>query len=276
MRGAGAVAFIAGAAFAGWAVETAGSPVVVLWLNAGLFVLAAGAAFLVPRPVPDAAVRLSGGAGAVQAEGRLRSLLSIPAFRRLLLVSGLIAGSHAFYAAFGTLRWQAAGLSAEAIGLLWAVSVAAEVAVFSLLGCPLLARLGPGGLCALAAAAGAVRWAVMAATAWLPAMLVVQPLHGLTFAAQHLAAMAVLARAVPGRLAATGQSAYAFLGTGLASAVVTLASGPLYERFGAEGFWAMALLCAAAAPAALTLREVGAVPLEGEKPPGVGRHAGRG
>jgi PPP family 3-phenylpropionic acid transporter len=35
--------------------------------------------------------------------------------------------------------------------------------------------------------------------------------------------------------------------------VLTLASGPLYGRFGAGGFWAMAALCALAIPLALTL-----------------------
>src|SRR5690606_32646154 len=145
-----------------------------------------------------------------------------------------------------TLRWQAAGLAPETIGLLWAVSVAAEVVVFVLLGRPLLARLGPGGVCALAAAAGVLRWSVMATTAAPAAMVLVQPLHGLTFAAQHLAAMAILVQAVPGRLAATAQSVYASLGTGLVSATLTLASGLLYARFGAGGFWVMALLCAAA------------------------------
>ncbi len=274
VRGAGAAAFIAGTALAGSAVEAAGSAIVVLWLNAGLFALAAGAVLLLPRPAPDAAPRSPGcsrEAGAASPGGRLRALLAIPAFRRLLLVSGLLSGSHAFYTGFGTLRWQAAGLSAEAIGLLWSVSVAAEVAVFFLLGRPLLARLGPAGLCALAAAAGALRWAVMATTAWLPAMLLVQPLHGLTFAAQHLAAMAVIARVVPGRLSATGQSAYAFLGTGFAAAALTLASGPLYARFGAGGYWAMALLCAAAAPAALALRTA-----NGGPPPDEGRFGGDG
>jgi PPP family 3-phenylpropionic acid transporter len=82
----------------------------------------------------------------------------------------------------------------------------------------------------------------------------VQPLHGLTFAAQHLAAMALLAQLVPRRLTATAQSAYASLGSGFATAVLTLAAGPLYTRFGARGFWAMALLCAMAMPLALTLR----------------------
>ncbi len=187
-------------------------------------------------------------------DGRWRALLAIPAFRGLLLVSGLIQGSLAFYSGFATLRWQAAGLGPEMIGLLWSVAVGSEVAVFFVLGRPLLAWLGPARLCALTAAASVLRWAVMATTASLPAMLLVQPLHGLTFAAQHLAAMAVLARVVPGRLAATAQSVYASLGPGLAAAVLTLASGPLYARFGAGGFWAMALLCAAAIPASLALR----------------------
>ena len=191
-------------------------------------------------------------------------------------MSGLISGSHAFYAGFGTLRWQAAGLSAEAIGLLWSASVAAEVVVFFLLGRPLLARLGPAGLCALAAAAGALRWAVMAATAWLPAMILAQPLHGLTFSAQHLAAMALIARVVPGRFAATAQSAYAFLGTGLAAAALTLASGPLYARLGAGGYWIMALLCGAALPAAFALRTAGVGPMEEAAPSGPGRRADRG
>ena len=259
VRGAGAAAFIAGAALAGRAIEAVGSSVVVLWLNAGLFALAAGVVALLPAPAADADVPLRD--AATEVDGRLRTLLGIPGFRRLLLVSGLISGSHAFYTGFGTLRWQAAGISAEAIGLLWSVSVAAEVAVFFVLGRRLLARLGPAGLCALAAAAGALRWSVMASTASLPAMFLVQPLHGLTFAAQHLAAMAVLVRVVPGRLAATGQSAYAFLGTGIAAAALTLASGPLYARIGAGGYWAMALLCAAAVPAALALRTVDGVPV---------------
>jgi len=37
---------------------------------------------------------------------------------------------------------------------------------------------------------------------------------------------------------------------GVASAVLTLGSGPLYARFGAEGFWVMAGLCVAAVPVA--------------------------
>ncbi len=267
VRGAGAAAFILGSALAGPVVAAAASPVGVLWPNAALFALAAGTALLLPPLSRDAtegtalaqtapAVTHAADAAGTAPEGRsrLRRLLAIPAYRRLLIVAGLISGSHAFYAGFATLRWQAAGLAPETIGLLWAVAVAAEVVVFVLLGRRLLARLGPGGACALAALAGALRWSVMAVTAAPAAMFLVQPLHGLTFAAQHLAAMAILVQVVPGHLAATAQSVYASLGTGLVAAALTLASGPLYARFGAGGFWAMALLCAAAVPAAFRLR----------------------
>jgi PPP family 3-phenylpropionic acid transporter len=35
---------------------------------------------------------------------------------------------------------------------------------------------------------------------------------------------------------------------------LTVVSGPLYARFGAQGFWVMAGLCAAALPLTLGLR----------------------
>ena len=58
--------------------------------------------------------------------------------------------------------------------------------VFLFVGRPLLDRLGTAGAAMLAAAAGIVRWAVMAETAWLPALAAIEPLHGLTFALLHL------------------------------------------------------------------------------------------
>src|SRR5438309_9747758 len=39
---------------------------------------------------------------------------------------------------------------------------------------------------------------------------------------------------------------YGTVGIGIATALLTLAGGPIFERFGAHGFWAMAALCAAA------------------------------
>jgi MFS transporter, PPP family, 3-phenylpropionic acid transporter len=168
----------------------------------------------------------------------------------VVLVAALILGSHAMHDSFAVIRWGAAGIGPGAAGLLWSQSVAAEVVVFFIIGRPLLDRLGAAGAATLAAAAGMVRWSVEAQTAWLPVMVAIQPLHGLTFALLRLANMQVLAETVPPRLAATALTLYGTVGVGAAVALLTLVSGSLYANFGAQGFWVMAALCAAALPLA--------------------------
>jgi len=108
---------------------------------------------------------------------------------------------------------------------------------------------------ALAAAAGMVRWAVMAESADVVALALMQPLHGLTFALFHLACMRLLAGMVPPGLAATAQAIYGTLAVGATTAALTLLSGLIYARLGAHGFWIMAALCAAALPLTIRLRQ---------------------
>ena len=108
----------------------------------------------------------------------------------------------------------------------------------------------------LAAVAGIVRWIVMALSADVPVLALMQPLHGITFALLHLACMRLIAEYVPVALAGTAQAVYGTVGIGGATALLTFASGALYGRFGAEGFWAMALLCAAAVPLTWRLARV--------------------
>ncbi|MBK1662730.1 MFS transporter [Paracraurococcus ruber] len=243
LRGLGSAAFVAGTVLAGTAVGATGAAGVVLWLHAACFLAAAAATLALPAPPPLPSLPVPG-------RGAILPLLRLPAFRRMLLLTALISGSHALQTGYATLRWQEAGISAAAIGWLWALSVAAEILVFAGPGPRLLARLGPGRVFALAALAGILRWSVMAGTAALPAMLLAQPLHGLTFAAQHLAAMAVIARQVPPEASATAQSLYATFGIGLSGAAMTVIGGQLYGWVGAEAFWAMAALCLLALPAA--------------------------
>ena len=79
-----------------------------------------------------------------------------------------------------------------------------------------------------------------ALTARFGIMVLVEPLHGLTFALLHLACMQVIGRVVPTALAATAQAFYATVAMGAVSAAVTLASGPLYGRYGAGAHLAAA------------------------------------
>jgi MFS transporter, PPP family, 3-phenylpropionic acid transporter len=252
LRGAGSAAFILGTVLSGQAIGRFGITAVV-WLNAGLITVAACAARIVAvlLPTPNAA----GPAMAKTMVPGLGALLRLPLYRRIVLVAALILGSHAMHDSFAVIRWGAAGIAPGAAGLLWSLSVLAEVIVFFFVGRPLLDRLGPAGAAMLAAAAGSVRWAIMAQTAWLPAMAAIEPLHGLTFALLHLTCLRLLAESVPRHLAATALTIYGTVGIGVPTALLTLASGQLYAHFGAHGFWVMTVFCAAALPVARTLRQ---------------------
>jgi PPP family 3-phenylpropionic acid transporter len=250
VRGAGSAAFVAGTLIAGQVVSATALGSVV-FLHAGLLLAAALVTSLSikngPEPVEDAEP-------AMPAAPDFRVLLHLPLFRRLLLVAALVLGSHAMHDAFAVIRWNAAGIGPGLASMLWSLSVASEVAVFWRIGPRLLARAGPAGAAAIAAAAGVLRWIVMAISADPLALAVVQPLHGLTFALLHLACMRLLVQIVPARLAATGQAIYAFAAAS-ASGLTTLSAGILYARFGAPAFFAMAVLCAAALPLTAALRQ---------------------
>ncbi len=239
-RSAGSASFILAAVLAGQAVAAFGTSAVV-WLFSLCLLATAGCALALPRS-PHVA---RGGGG-------FRAPFRDPAFRLLLPLSGLVQGSHALYYAFGTIHWQAAGLSPGVIGLLWGEGVVAEVVLF-LWGKPLVDRLGAPGMALLAAGCGMLRWVVTAETTWLPALAGAQLLHAATFGAMHLAAMRVLA-GMPLHQAATAQTLHASVGVGLAFGMLTFGSGLLYARAGGQAFWAMAVLCALAVPLALALR----------------------
>ena len=71
--------------------------------------------------------------------------------------------------------------------------------------------------------------------------------------------MRVLVRVTAPEIAATAQAAYAF-GITASSALLTFASGFLYEDFGSAGFIAMAALAVASFPAIWSLsRALGAL-----------------
>ena len=172
----------------------------------------------------------------------------------MLFVSALIEGSHALHDSFAVIRWHDAGVDLRMIGLLWSESVLAEVAVFLVIGPWLLRRLTPGGACAIAATAGIVRWTVVAFTTSPLALGLVQPLHGLTFALLHLACMRLIVSIVPVHLAATALAVYGTLCIGAATALLTLASGVLYQRLDGPAFLVMGTLCLVALPLCRGLR----------------------
>jgi PPP family 3-phenylpropionic acid transporter len=248
VRGSASAAFVICLLAAGQIVGSAGF-LLMVGAYAALLAAAGCAVAFVPPVLPDAPIRNGQSWAAFTG---VRELLSEPRFRRLLIVAALIYGSHAMHDTFAIIRWSSAGIGPASASVLWSEAVAAEVVVFFVIGPRLVNWLGVGGAAALSAAAGTVRWIVMAETTNVVALALVQPLHGLTFALTHLACMRLIGAVVPPRLAATAQGLYLF-GPGVATALVTIASGEFYARFGARGFLFMALMCAAALPASLKL-----------------------
>jgi PPP family 3-phenylpropionic acid transporter len=244
VRGAGSAAFVVGTLAAGQAVGAFGLGAIVA-LQATLL---AGEAFAAARIPARAHTEIRKG----PSPDRIGVLLGLAPFRWLLAAAALVLGSHAMHDGFAVIRWSNAGIGPGAASALWSEAVLAEVLVFFFAGPALLARTGPGAAIVAAAAAGVLRWGVMAQSASVLAAALVQPLHGATFALLHLACMRIIARTVPAGLAGTAQAIYAF-SAGVASAVLTLASGFLYGRFGPAAFWAMAALCGAAIPVGVLL-----------------------
>ena len=256
VRGGASAAFIVGSVSAGQVIAATGLGGII-WMNGTLLALAAVAALWLPRNALDRPL--------APRQANVRALLAAPGFLPLMALAALVMSSHALHDGFEVLRWEEGGIGPGTAGLLWSEGVLAEVVVFVVVGPMLLRRLGPAGAAALAASAGVVRWSVTAVTAWLPAMALVEPLHGLTFALLHLACMQMLSVVVPPALAATAQGIYGGVAVGMMTAIITLVSGPLYGALGPRAFWVMALLCAAALPIAFTMRGI-SINASGSKP----------
>jgi len=259
VRAMGSAAFVLAAVGAGYAIDERGYDMAI-FLSAGLLIVAAACTLLVPGigrtdPVLLARRRVrSTEAAGFEAIG-FRGLLRLPRFGWMMLVAALVQSSAAIHDSFAALLWSSTGISPRVIGWLWGGAVLGEVVVFLLIGPWLLRRIGPGGASALAACASMLRWGVLGSSTSLPLIALVEPLHGFTFALQHLACMRFLADVVPSRLAAMAQAFYGTVAVGGATVLVNLAGGPLYAQFGAGAFWWMAGLCALALPGCAMIRK---------------------
>ena len=167
-------------------------------------------------------------------------LMSEPRFALFILASALLQTSHLVVYIFGTLHWRDAGIDDFIIGVLWAEGVVAEIVLFSF-GAALTARFGAAGLLMMAAVAGVMRWPLLAFSTDLSVLFVAQALHGVTFGAAHLGAMAFLSRAIPPSLSATAQTLHGAVALGVASAVISPLLGGLYESWGGGTFYIMTL-----------------------------------
>jgi PPP family 3-phenylpropionic acid transporter len=238
----GSVSFIFASIASGAALaSSSGERVLPLVLGASVLVLIACLCIPSVRPV-EGATRTAG-IGAIAGD---------PGFWIFIFSASALQASHQVYYGFGTLYWRSLDFPDTTIGWLWAEGVLAEILLFWQ-GRRLLARLGPIGLMMLGGVAGILRWSLAGALTWLPFIAALQLLHALTFGASHLGAMHFLSRAVPPSAAASAQSLYAALSSGLGSGLVMGIAGALYSAFGGGAYSFMAALSAAGLVGAVAL-----------------------
>ncbi|MGJ3265692.1 MAG: MFS transporter [Salinarimonas sp.] len=226
LRVFGSLAFLASSVAMGYVLEVAPLDAVVYALvAAGLL----GA--LVARTTPALAAERE-----PPQPGARRPTLP-PALLLAIVGAACVQASHAGVYAFGSIHWRSLGFPGSVVGWLWAIGVVTEVALFVVAG--RLVGRGTGlPLIALGAGAAIVRFTGLALEPGPLATFALQSLHGLSFGATHLGAMAVLtALAPPG---ARGRAQGLFAATqavGMASA--TVLGGVVYQHAGGLVFLAM-------------------------------------
>ncbi|WP_047044775.1 3-phenylpropionate MFS transporter [Vibrio mexicanus] len=227
----GSVAFIAGSTVVGFLVARYGIDMIVYTALFGVL----GSLLLGMRnpsvmPVSETETE--------QVRPKLSKLLTEWPVVKFLILVALIQGSHAAYYSFSAIHWKDAGHAESTIGYLWSLGVVAEVAVFAF-----SKRLFSGWalrtLFVVAAAGVMLRWGLTASTTSIFALILIQLLHGVTFAMAHIAAIQYIQSAESNKMVAL-QALYNALPLGAFIALMTALSGWGYENWGANIFWVMA------------------------------------
>ncbi len=163
--------------------------------------------------------------------------------RLAIAAAATIQATHAAVNAFGAIHWAAHGIAPRWIGALWAIGVASEIVLFAIVRKVPARWRSPFRMIGLGAGAALVRAVGMAAFGTeLPAALALQLLHGFTFGATQLGAMAAVSQLAPegarGRAQGTVSAATALVASGS-----TLLCGLVYAQAGgAATFLSMAPL----------------------------------
>jgi PPP family 3-phenylpropionic acid transporter len=243
MRLWGSAGFVA-ANLIGGTLAAATSSWIILVLIAVAALATGAVAMSLPRQKRDDAQEQS---AAGEADVPFKSVWFWP----VLAVLGLFQATHAAFYGFGTIYWQAMEVPDFTIGVLWATGVVAEIALFTIAG-KLALRFDPPIFLIVAGLAAIVRWGLFPFADTFVSMAALQLLHGLTFGASHLGAVAILAKVVPSRWAGTGQGLLA-TSIGIQMAIGLSISGALFEADPNAPFYLMAVASVAGVVAMIAL-----------------------
>jgi PPP family 3-phenylpropionic acid transporter len=237
----GSAAFIAGALGCGLLADVIAAKHLI-WIIVATGVVAAlislGLQPLDSRTTKPAAVH---GTGVLLRDG---------GFLAIIAASALIQGSHSTYYVFGSITWQLAGLGGLTIAVLWALGVAAEIAVFAI--SPRL-TLQPSTLVIIGGLGAASRWLITAQEPPVAVLALIQLAHGLSFGLTQVGIMGLMVRRVPISVVTRAQGYLAACG-GIVSSSAAITSGMIYARYGQGAYYAMAVMAVSGAAIMLIAR----------------------
>lgn len=164
-----------------------------------------------------------------------------PYFLYFSIGVGVITASHAFLYGFVSIYWKSIGISDSVVGLLWAWGVVSEVCMFVIF-TRVFGSFSVVSIMAIAGIGSVVRW-IAFPLIWplglgIPGFFGVQTLHAVSVAMVLIGLQKMIGETVSEERTGAAQG-IAYFSNGFFMAVATLASGPLYDRFGVDGFFAM-------------------------------------
>ncbi len=250
-RGFGSAAFVLANVGMGAVLLKAPVDAVVIWITTlGVGIALVGALVLPAEPVGEGApIR---GLDRFKGMGRL---LRDPVFMTVIFAVGAVQSAHAFQYGFSAILWKAQGISEAVTGQLWAFGVVVEIALmWAFEPWRRKVGIGPWSLLVTGSVVAVIRWTAMAFAPPLWLLWPLQALHSLTFAATFLAGVQLVERLAPRDSQTAAQTLGSVLSGGVLIGAATAISGPLYDRYGAGGYIAMAVMAGAGLVAALSLR----------------------
>jgi MFS transporter, PPP family, 3-phenylpropionic acid transporter len=198
---------------------------VLTWLSVAASLLLPQTSKLPPRPALSDA----------------KDLLNQKAYRRLLFTMMLIFAGFSAYDLCATLHLRKLGATGIQTGLFWSIATSAEV-VLLIWAARWSERIGPGKLLTFACFVGTFRWIFLSQATDIDLILLMQPLHGVSFGLMWVSAIGALKREVGNKGTATAQGVFASA-IALGATVGVTTWGPFFETYGSENlFLAAAVL----------------------------------
>lgn len=146
----------------------------------------------------------------------------------------LMSVAHGPYYTFFSIYLVEHGYAKSAVGWLWALGVICEIGIFFLMP-RLMQRFSLPQILSTSLACAVLRFLLIAwAVDSLPLLLLAQALHAITFGAFHASAVALVHHFFRGRHQSKGQALYGSLTYGAGGMLGGLASGPLWQHWGAS------------------------------------------